>query len=341
MTTNPETPATGTGKSDVYTSETGPTPKSPPMCRFPGCQRPAMARSGDSGGRPPAYCDDTEHTALKAHRARQAAAAKAGRAVEPDMDRPAYTAREKQRAAEATFAQLLTQLAAAVEVWREQAEALADPTTVEAEIEAMATETVSKQADAEERADRASADALASDAKAREAREETERVKAEAKAQVERAEKHADAQIKAAERRADEQIKAADAKAAKVIEDAEAKTREARQEAQQARDTATAATATATAQKQLAEQLQQALDAERQTRRQEAERAAEALHAAQAEATSRIETAERARQAAEEREAKAQERAERLSARVDQLTERITQLADAAGTSTSKEVRGR
>src|SRR6478672_1608327 len=40
-------------------------------CRFPGCRRPAAGTSG-APGRPPEYCDDQEHTALKAWRARRA-----------------------------------------------------------------------------------------------------------------------------------------------------------------------------------------------------------------------------------------------------------------------------
>ena len=64
-------------------------------CRYPGCQRPAMASEGGTG-RPPEYCDDPSHNRAAAWRARQ----RASEGVHAAETRPVDAAR--QRASEIT-----------------------------------------------------------------------------------------------------------------------------------------------------------------------------------------------------------------------------------------------
>jgi len=44
-------------------------------CRYPGCDRPALPVA-ETGGRPPGYCADPEHTAQTAYRERRRRAAR-------------------------------------------------------------------------------------------------------------------------------------------------------------------------------------------------------------------------------------------------------------------------
>ncbi len=121
------------------------------FCRFPGCQRPAMA--GEAGtGRPPEYCDDPAHTRASAWRARQRPNEEAARAVE---SRPVDSAR--QRASEITgqvsgmIEHLGQQLSALVEELR----TVGDPEAAEAQIESVASEAAEQVAAANARATRA------------------------------------------------------------------------------------------------------------------------------------------------------------------------------------------
>src|SRR5258708_38041130 len=84
-------------------------------CKFPGCDQPA--RQAPKTGRPPEYCDNPEHTALKAwHERKRLQAEQSGTATTNDADteQPVTMARE-------TGAEMLRQM-------RELAGKLADVT---------------------------------------------------------------------------------------------------------------------------------------------------------------------------------------------------------------------
>ncbi|MEE2570779.1 hypothetical protein V1638_15445 [Pseudarthrobacter sp. J64] len=119
-------------------------------CRYPGCQRPAMASEGGTG-RPPEYCDDPSHNRAAAWRARQ----RASEGVHAAETRPVDAAR--QRASEITgqvtgmIEHLGQQLTALVDELR----TVGDPEATEAQIESVATEAAEQVAAANARATRA------------------------------------------------------------------------------------------------------------------------------------------------------------------------------------------
>lgn len=125
------------------------------VCKFPGCRRPVEQATG-APGRPGEYCDDVEHTAVRAWRARRAGT---GATVgEPDdMGRPVAmaTARAGMLRDELvkTAEQLSGQLARALVEMR----TLADPDAAAAQVETVAAEAAQQVAGAEVARNRAEA----------------------------------------------------------------------------------------------------------------------------------------------------------------------------------------
>ena len=131
------------------------------ICKFPGC-RQAVEQAAGAPGRPGEYCDDPEHTAVRAWRARRAGTV--ATAGEPnDMGRPVAMATARAGMLRddliKTAEQLGEQLARAVEEMR----TLTDPAAAAAQVETVAAEAAQQVAAADVARNRA--EALAWDAK--------------------------------------------------------------------------------------------------------------------------------------------------------------------------------
>jgi len=121
------------------------------LCRFPGCQRTAMASEAGTG-RPPEYCDDPAHNRASAWRARQRANEDMARVTET---RPVDSAR--QRASEITgqVSGMIEHLGQQLVVLVEELRTVGDPEAAEAQIESVASEAAEQVAAANARATRA------------------------------------------------------------------------------------------------------------------------------------------------------------------------------------------
>jgi colicin import membrane protein len=115
------------------------------VCAFPGCPRPVRPRSGDSGGKPPIYCDLSNettgkfaHTALTAarERARQERPSATGLPAAETGEAPASAARERATTLLEQFRSTATGMAAQLAEAIAAFEAAGDPDTVSAELTA-------------------------------------------------------------------------------------------------------------------------------------------------------------------------------------------------------------
>src|SRR3954465_752276 len=121
-------------------------PAEPTTCGFPGCDRPAERAVGP--GRPPKYCDNEEHNAQTAFRARQGARGRA--ASEPDdMGRPVSMAQATASHSAERIAGLIEQLRGELDRHAEAVRIAGDTSAAEAQIETVMTEAAKKVSDAE------------------------------------------------------------------------------------------------------------------------------------------------------------------------------------------------
>jgi colicin import membrane protein len=105
-------------------------------CKYPGCEdAPAPA---DGSGRPPGYCRNPDHTALKAWRERQRLAArKTGTTVsEAETEQPVTMARASAMEMLREMRTLADKMTGIAERVRDCAETIGDPAAAEAEMEA-------------------------------------------------------------------------------------------------------------------------------------------------------------------------------------------------------------
>lgn len=123
------------------------------MCRFPGCQRPAMEAEADTG-RPPEYCDDPKHTRAAAWRARRRLAA-VDEGFTADEARPVDAARQRASAITGQVAGMIEHLEQQLATLVGELRTVTDPEAVEAQLESASTEAAEHVAAANARAARA------------------------------------------------------------------------------------------------------------------------------------------------------------------------------------------
>jgi colicin import membrane protein len=248
-------------------------------CKYPGCEQ-APARAGGTG-RPPEYCENPEHTALKAWRERQRLAAEAGGVTlnDAETEQPVTMARASATEMLREMRALADRMAGLSDRVRQAADTVGDPTAAEAEMEALRTA-------AQERA--AAAEAARAEAERRAAAADQMRALADAAAQE--ASEHATA-ASARVAEAQDQLARAITEHAADLEAVRAEAQDRIAEAQAAKDAALRqAEADVAAARQAAED--RIAQAERQ--------AAELVSQAEAEAQSRVRAAEADRDQAHE-----------------------------------------
>lgn len=207
-------------------------------CKYPGCDQAAEASTGP--GRPPEYCDDPEHNALSAFRARRATETGADTAeADAATDRPvtmstatAGTLHERAAAQidelTTTLGRMLAELRTSADPDAAAAEVTAAHATAREQVaaaEARAAEAEGRQRDAETaarqarehagQADDAAAAALArmedADARADEAEAAITQAREQADQRIRQAEDDAAARIQQAQTSAEQQVAAAEA----------------------------------------------------------------------------------------------------------------------------------
>ena len=209
-------------------------------CAFPECDRP-VAPPPATGGRS-RYCDDPEHNATTAFRARRAP----GRGGPESGDRPASVAGATLRETVVRLGQMLTEFQSLSQQAAEHLQVATNPEQVQAELAAVRAEALQAVAaaqgelaaeqqarlTADEAAEAASSEAQAArqlaeaaEARAREAQDqlaeataahaaELERIRADAQARIDQAQASADEAIRQAQADADAAVSAAETRIA-------------------------------------------------------------------------------------------------------------------------------
>lgn len=116
-------------------------------CKYPGCRRPVEQATG-APGRPAEYCDDPEHTAVRAWRARRSGDTAA--AGEPDdLGRPVAMASARAGMLRDDFVKTAEQLTEQLSRGLDELRTLTDPDAAAAQVETVSAEAAEQVAAAE------------------------------------------------------------------------------------------------------------------------------------------------------------------------------------------------
>lgn len=224
------------------------------ICRYPTCHNPRRAETGT--GRPSAYCDNPEHTAVSNHRARnmlKQLASGAGQETTSKREQPAGVI--PVESLRSSVLQGMTQLQGALERYVSTLVEIADPDISAAQIQAiidqanvriadaqqamsaerslrLAAESASVAARQEAQAEREAAETAIEQMEAAEVR--TQRIQEEAEQQIADVQAERDATVEGITTQAQQQIEESYRQAKQSVAEAEAATATAQEEARRA-----------------------------------------------------------------------------------------------------------
>ncbi len=227
------------------------------ICRYPTCQQPRVA---PGTGRPSAYCDNKEHTALNNHRARQALKTLALNKPQAEAEgtdessSPVMTIHQVESLRGSVVTGMM-QLQGNLERYLETLKTIADPDIASAQMQAATARLDSRLADMQERLSTEISLRLAADASRQAAQEEstsskdaadlaikkmeeaearTLHIQEEAAQQLATLTEETEQQIASARRDAQHAIEVVEQEAKAAVEQAQAETQKAQRQAQEA-----------------------------------------------------------------------------------------------------------
>ncbi|HET8840801.1 MAG TPA: hypothetical protein VFN35_05005 [Ktedonobacteraceae bacterium] len=253
------------------------------ICRYPTCQQPRVA---PGAGRPSAYCDNKEHTALNNHRARQALKTLAlnkppVEAEGADESASPVVAIHQVESLRGSVVNGMVQLQNNLERYLETLKTIADPDIASAQLQAATARLDSRLADMQERLSTEISLRLAADASRQAAQEEstsskdaadlainkmeeaearTLYIQEEAAQQLATLTEETEQQIASARRDAQHAIEVVEQEAKSAVEQAQAETHQAQRQAQEAEMNSRTQVAAA---ERLVQEAQKALEQER------------------------------------------------------------------------------